>query len=144
MTIIKDLLDELEKYDDAMPVTLDGEGNLAFDSWRGIYSEASLVSDSSTHLGYDIYQNTEHGFAYTDARQGETVEGANTVGELKAVIKKLLDGGHLQGYKGGWYQMSELTDLHADEYGTASGRIIVSVTEQQGTVLITSAEPLGV
>ena len=142
MTTIKGLVGELEKYDDAMPVTLDGEGNLAFDSWRGIYSEASLVSDSNTHIGHDIYQNTEHGFSYTDAREEETVEGANTVGELKAVIKKLTDGGHLQGYKGGWYQMSEHTELHADEYGTCPGRMIVGVTEVHGTVLITTAKPL--
>lgn len=143
MTTLGDLLEELKKHDPNLKVTLDGHTDIAIVSWRRVYMEASIISGSNTQIGPDVYQNTEPGFAFTDARCTEDIDGANTVGELIAILEKLIAGGHLQGYKGGWYRMSEYTELHADEYGTCPGAIVTRAAVHGDTLNINTTKPLG-
>lgn len=122
-----------------MPVTLDGASGLGFISWRGDYHEAS-IDHGATNIATKTHTESGHGFSWQEASDLDTVDPAETVGELLAVARRVADGGMLGGYKGDWFTMHPHSDLYCDAYGEAGGRRYIGVSVVDGAAQIGRSE----
>lgn len=130
MRTLGELIDTLKAHDPDLPVLMDGATGLGFVSWRGVYAEVS-ITHGSTRVGSGMEANREYGFTFTEPTGDERIAPATTVGELLAAADAV-DGGVLEGYKGGAYWMDRSTTLWADPYGECPGSYVNGVTVTDG------------
>lgn len=132
------LVDALASLDPAMPITLDGASGLGVHSWRGWYREPSIALDASgSRFAKTWRTNTDHGFAFEEPTSDLRFPAAETVGDLLTVLRAVVNGAGLNGWKGGVYTAVGTSNVYADEEGCCPGRIVSGVMVAGGVASLT-------
>lgn len=93
---------------------------MGIDSWRGIYAELAIQTESFGNYNTDIVTyESSYGNSYEQKKIGKENP---TVAEWIEVLKEAV-GKTFVGYKGGDYTMGKNTPVYLAEYGSSSFKI---------------------